>query len=57
MNPYLNNTGVRVSILAGIVVLLAAIVAPSWYIAGLAVVWAIASAIAINKARPNNGAH
>lgn len=57
MNPYLNNTGVRVSILAGIVVLLAALVAPSWYIAAVAVVWAIVTIVAIGKARPRNGAH
>lgn len=57
MNPYLNNLGIRVSILAGIVILIAAIITPNWYIAALAVVWAVATAVAIAKARPNDGGH
>ncbi|MBM4580943.1 hypothetical protein LRM64_19500 [Prescottella equi] len=55
MNAYMNDTGIRVSILAGIVVLIAAIIAPSWYIAALAAVWLIVTIIAIGKVNRTGG--
>lgn len=50
MQTYLNNLGIQVSILAGIVILIAATIAPSWYIAGIATVWVIVTIVAVAKA-------
>ncbi|MFC9786402.1 hypothetical protein [Rhodococcus sp. NPDC127528] len=55
MKTYVNSPGVRASILAGIVVLIAAIVAPSWYIAALAVVWLIVTTVAVVKVNHQGG--
>jgi hypothetical protein len=55
MNTYLNDLGVQVSILAGIVILIAGVIASSWFIGGLAVVWLIATIAAVANASRKGG--